>query len=293
MIDYHRLKATDLGCCEQTYTAPQCILYALGVGAGLAAEQGFGDETHFLYEEGLQAVPTMAHVLAYPGFWMREPEHGIDWRMVVHGEQRMRLLGPIPVAGRVCSRSRISAVSDRGQQTGAVVVVERHLFEAETGRLLAMIEQVNVCRGDGGYARGDPALSDAGLAPIPRPPARAPDHVRYLPTARNQAAIYRLNGDLNPLHVDRQSARAAGFAAPILHGLSLAGIACRAILLDAPASELAQFNIRFSAPVYPGETVVVETWEEGGLAFRCSDALGARVLAFGSAAFGAMATTHV
>lgn len=90
MIDYHRLKATDLGRCEQTYTASQSILYALGVGAGLAAEQGFGDETHFLYEEGLQVVLTMAHVLAYPGFWMREPEHGIDWRKVVHGEQRSK-----------------------------------------------------------------------------------------------------------------------------------------------------------------------------------------------------------
>ncbi|WP_265701715.1 FAS1-like dehydratase domain-containing protein [Verminephrobacter eiseniae] len=132
-----------------------------------AGRGGLGDETEFLYEEVLRALPTQASVLAYPGFWMRSPEHGVAWQQVVHGEQRMRFPSPLTAAGQVRCQMAVSRVADKGEGKGAIVVTRRILSDSSTQMPVAIIEQTNVCRGDGGYAGGDPALSDVLPPPIP------------------------------------------------------------------------------------------------------------------------------
>ncbi|QKH36920.1 MaoC family dehydratase N-terminal domain-containing protein [Achromobacter pestifer] len=273
-LDYRSLKAHAFAPERQFYGEDDCILYALGVGAGLAEDDPVGDETRFIYEQGLRALPAMACVLAYPGFWMREPRHGLDWGQVVHGEQRMRFARRLPAGGEVTCQMEVARIADKSP--GAFVVTRRMLSDAATGQEIAVIEQLNICRGDGGYSRGDAALSDALDAPIPAPPATPPDSVIVLPTSRNQGALYRLNADRNPLHVDPASARRAGYERPILHGAALLGMVNRALeacLRQLPGLRLGGLDLRFMAPVYPGLDVAVSLWRQPqGMALACHQA---------------------
>ncbi|WP_454673913.1 MaoC/PaaZ C-terminal domain-containing protein [Achromobacter pestifer] len=284
-LDYHRLKAHAFVPERQAYDEDDCILYALGVGAGLAEEPMLGEETQFIYEAQLHALPAMAAVLAYPGFWMRDPQHGLDWRQIVHGDQRMRFARALPPRGEVDCEMTVSHIADKGP--GAFVVTRRTLRDAATGQELATIEQLNICRGDGGYSGGDPALSDALPAPIGAPPTSPPDHIVQLPISRNQAALYRLNADRNPLHVDPASARRAGYPQPILHGAALLGIVNRAIqpqLSQRAGLRLTGLDLRFMAPVYPGQAIAVSLWHQpGGVALACRQ--GDTLCAQGSAAW--------
>lgn len=273
-LDYRSLKAHAFAPERQAYGEDDCILYALGVGAGLAADDPVGDETRFIYEQGLRALPAMACVLAYPGFWMRDPRHGLDWSQVVHGEQRMRFARRLPASAEVVCRMEVARIADK--RPGAFVVTRRTLSDAATGQAIAVIEQLNICRGDGGYSGGDAALSDALDAPIPAPPATPPDSVIVLPTSRNQGALYRLNADRNPLHVDPASARRAGYERPILHGAALLGMVNRALeacLRQLPGLRLGELDLRFMAPVYPGLDVAVSLWRQPqGMALACHQA---------------------
>ncbi|WP_258129946.1 MaoC/PaaZ C-terminal domain-containing protein [Achromobacter anxifer] len=273
-LDYRSLKSHVFAPERQAYGEDDCILYALGVGAGLAEDEAVGDETRYLYEQDLRGLPAMACVLAYPGFWMRDPRHGLDWSQVVHGEQRMRFPGSLPTRGEVVCQMEVARIADKSP--GAFVVTRRTLSDAATGREIAVIEQLNICRGDGGYSGGDAALSDALAAPIPAPPAAPPDSVIVLPTSRNQAALYRLNADRNPLHVDPASARRAGYARPILHGAALLGMVNRALeaaLRQTPGLRLGELDLRFMAPVYPGLDVAVSLWRQPqGVALACHQA---------------------
>jgi acyl dehydratase len=273
-LDYHRLKSHVFDLARQAYDEDDCILYALGVGAGLAEDDVLGEETQFIYEHGLRTLPAMAAVLAYPGFWMRDPCHGLAWGQIVHGGQRMRFAAPLPARREVACRMEVSHIADKGP--GAFVVTRRTLGDAATGQELAVIEQLNICRGDAGYSGGDANLSDALPAPIPAPPAAPPDCSIVLPTSRNQAALYRLNADRNPLHVDPASARRAGYPRPILHGAALLGMVNRAIepsLRQLPGLRLGALDLRFLKPVYPGLPVTVSLWRQPqGLALACHQA---------------------
>lgn len=273
-LDYRSLKSHIFAPERQAYGEDDCILYALGVGAGLAKDEPVGDETPFIYEQGLRALPAMACVLAYPGFWMRDARHGLDWSQVVHGEQRMRFPRRLPAGGEVVCQMVVARIADKSP--GAFVVTRRTLSDAATGQELAVIEQLNICRGDGGYSAGDAALSDTLAAPIAAPPATPPDSVIVLPTSRNQAALYRLNADRNPLHVDPASARQAGYARPILHGAALLGMVNRALeagLRQQPGLRLGELDLRFMAPVYPGLDVAVSLWRQPqGVALACHQA---------------------
>ncbi|SOY73329.1 MaoC/PaaZ C-terminal domain-containing protein [Cupriavidus taiwanensis] len=287
-IDYHRLKSAAFAPLRHAYGPDDCILYALGVGAGLSDDPAIGNEVEYLYEERLKMLPSMVAVLAYPGFWMRDAVHGIDWRRVVNGEMRMTLLRRLATSGEVVSRSRVTRITDKGARGGALVVTERSLFDAQTGQPVARVDQVNVCRGDGGYSAGDASKSDDALPPIPRPPERKPDDRLVLPVSRNQAAIYRLTGDRNPLHIDPDSAKLAGLDAPILHGASMAGVAARAVMTTPPCADafVCRLDIRFSGMAYPGRAVAVELWRSPqATCFRCSEADSGRELAFGVAAW--------
>ena len=270
-LDYRRLKSHVFAPERQAYGEDDCILYALGVGAGLAEDDNVGEETQFIYEQGLRTLPAMAAVLAYPGFWMRDPVHGLAWSQIVHGEQRMRFARPLPTRGEAVCRMKVSHIADKG--AGAFVVTQRTLSDAATGQELAVIEQLNICRGDIGYSAGDAAQSDALPATIAAPPGTPPDSAVVLPTSRNQAALYRLNADRNPLHVDPASARRAGYARPILHGAALLGMVNRAIepsLRQLPGLRLGALDLRFLKPVYPGQAIKVSLWRQPqGLALAC------------------------
>jgi acyl dehydratase len=268
-IDYHRLKQWQFPEVRQSYTEKDCMLYALGLGMG--SDPLDPGALQFVYEKGLKAMPTMAAVLGYPGFWMQNPETGIDWKQLLHGEQRVRLHRPLPVAASIVGRTVVQSVTDKGAAKGAIVVVERTITDAASGALLASIEMVTFCRGDGGYsANGQP--SDPLGAALPATPELATDAVCDLPTRPEAALIYRLSGDPNPLHADPAIAAAAGFERPILHGLATFGIAAHAILkvcCGYQPEKLKALSVRFTAPVYPGETIRTEMWRQGEtIAFR-------------------------
>lgn len=252
-LDPDRLLGLPPRVTVHSFTERDAILYALGVGAG-------EEDLPFVYEAGLKALPTMAVVLGYPGFWQKEPQYGIDWKRVLHGEQSVRLHAPLPVAGTVRSELTIDRIVDKGTDKGAVLLSSRRIYDAGTGLHLATVSQTSVLRGDGGFGG-----STQGASTPYALPDRAPDETVSLPTSKAQALIYRLSGDYNPLHVDPAVAAEAGFPRPILHGLCTFGVAGRAVLrtlcADAP-ERLKRFDVRFSSPVFPGETIEVDIWRE-------------------------------
>jgi len=259
-LDYDYLMSLPAMEIEHRYTARDTILYALGVGAGLTASHDAAD-LRFVYEPGLLALPTMAVVLAYPGFWARDPKYGISWQKLLHVEQSVELHGQLPVEGHVRGEVTIDEIYDRGAEKGALLHFSRRIRDVASGSLLATVRQVNLLRADGGFG------GRAGAPPAPRPvPERPADAAVTVPTSPDQAMIYRLSGDTNPLHVDPAVAAKAGFERPILHGLASFGVVGRAIvslLCDGDPSRLKRFDTRFSSPVYPGEAIEVRAWRTG------------------------------
>ena len=266
-IDYETLKNWPFAPIEHAYTARDSILYALGLGFG--ADPVDRRQLDFVYEEGLKALPTMAVVLAYPGFWLKDPATGVDWKKVLHGEQGLRVHEPLPAAGTVVGTTRIDALIDKGAGKGALLYSTREVRDKASGKLLAEVASCGFLRGDGGF--GGPT----GMTPKPHAiPERDADLSTDLRTLPQAALIYRLSGDFNPLHADPEVARAAGFERPILHGLCTYGVAGHALLklvCDYDPARLKRMDVRFSAPVYPGETIRTEVWREGErrFAFRC------------------------
>ena len=260
-LDPERLLALDIPEIVHPYSAKDTILYALGIGLG----QDPTDERQlrFVLEDGLQALSSMVCVLAHPPFWIRDHVKDVDWLKVVHGEQSYRLHAPLPPAGTIRSKLRVRDVFDKGEGKGVLLVSERTLADAETGERIATVTHSAFCRGEGGFsgsARKSP--------PAPTLPARAPDMICDLPTRPETALLYRLSGDLNPLHAVPSYARDAGYEKPILHGLATFGIAGHAILRIMCAYEpdrIVAMQGRFSAPVYPGETVRTEIWQDGAI----------------------------
>ncbi len=268
-IDYHHLKARDFGVIRQSYTERDTMLYALSLGLGNDPLNAAA--LPFVYEGlagGLRALPTLAVVLGYPGFWAREPDTGIDWVKLLHGEQRARWHRPLPASGDVVGHNRITHLTDKGDGKGAIMVTERRL-ESAAGELLATVQQVSFLRGDDGYSQqsgGQP--SDAPLPALPPTPEdRAPDFTDMQAIRPEAALLYRLMGDTNPLHAEPAVAAKAGFDRPILHGLASYGLVAWAVLRQCAggdATRLKALDIRFAAPVYPGETLLTEIWRVPG-----------------------------
>jgi len=295
-IDYHHLKTRAFRDVRQRYRAQDTMLYALSLGIG----QDPLDEAAlpFVYEGhgGPRVLPTLAAVLGYPGFWAREPDTGIDWVRVLHGEQALQVHRPLPAEGEVVGKSRVTHVCDKGEGRGALVVVERVLSDAADGTPYATLTQLAFCRGDGGYStipahppEGVPSPSQetvrrpegasAGQPSDPPPPAlaatpadREPERWFDHPTRPEAALLYRLLADDNPLHADPAVARAGGFERPILHGLASYGIAAYALTrlcAGADPSRLRSLAVRFASPVFPGETLRTEVWGgDGRVQFR-------------------------
>jgi acyl dehydratase len=243
---------------DETYT----MLYALGLGCGV--DDG---DLRFVYEKDLQALPTMAVMMGGAAGDFIE-KGGIDYTMIVHGEQRLTIHRPLPPTGRMISTARCLGVVDKGREKGALVNVESSTSD-DQGTLYATAVMTLFCRGDGGF--GGPTEGELALAPVP---GRAPDFEIAIATLPQQAAIYRLSGDRNPLHIDPEMATRVGFPGPILHGLCTYGIACRAIMrvcCSNDPAKIAGLDVRFSSPVFPGETVTTRIWRDGtdAVSFEC------------------------
>jgi acyl dehydratase len=264
-LDPHKLLQRHLPEIEHTYTEKDTILYALGLGCG--AEPEAPDDLRFVYEKGLLALPTMAVVLAYQGTWLSSPESTVDYGKVLHGEQSLTLHRPIPPAGTVIGRTRIIDLLDKGRDKGAVLYSERTVLDKATGAPIATMGSTTMLRGDGGWG------GKSGPQPAPHQlPETAPELHLDLRTYPNSALIYRLSGDWNPLHAEPKAAAAGGFARPILHGLCTFGVAGLALVkacCGGDPARLKSMAVRFSAPVYPGETIRTEIWREAGhISFR-------------------------
>lgn len=264
MLDTNALRAHQFDDEIQIYAARDTMLYALALGFGDPATDI--QQLKFTYEACLLAIPTMAVTLGAVKPWYKNPDFGIDWKRMLHGEERLELFQPIPVAAKVAGRRRIGNIIDRGEK-GAVVFLHRDITDCASGQLIARTTSTMVLRGDGGF--GGPT------GPVPKPhmlPDRAPDHVIERRTMPQNALLYRLCGDMNPLHADPEIASGAGFKAPILHGLCTFGLAGRAILemaCDHDPARLAEIGVRFTAPVYPGETLRTSIWFDGNeISFR-------------------------
>lgn len=264
-IDYANLRSWKFADLEHPYGAKDTILYALGIGCG--NDPTDPDDLPYVYEEGLRALPTMAVVLGYPGFWLKDPKTGVDWKRLLHGEQGIVIHRPLPPAGAVIGRTRVTEIVDKGAGKGALLFSERDVLDKATGDLLCTLTSTTFLRGDGGF--GGPS------GPVPEPhrlPERAADLSVDLPTLPQAALIYRLSGDYNPLHADPAVAAAAGFPRPILHGLCTFGVAGRAILKACCGNDptkLKRLQVRFSAPVFPGEAIHTEIWTDGAtISFR-------------------------
>jgi acyl dehydratase len=209
----------------------------------------------------------MPVVMAGPGFWVREPDTGVTWEQVLHGEQRLTIHKPLPAEGTVIGKTYIKDVIDKGEGKGALIYVARDVFDKADGTHYATSISTTFARADGGF--GGPSGPTLPVAAIPERDADFVDEVKTLPQA---ALIYRLSGDSNPLHASPAVATGAGFPAPILHGLCSYGVAGWSVLrtiCGGDPTQLKQFDLRFSSPVFPGETLRTEMWKDGNeVSFR-------------------------
>ena len=243
---------------ERSWDSKDALLYAVGVGAGL------GDplqELEFTTEnsEGIeqQVLPTYAVLIAQGR--TSGSLGDFDRAMLVHAEQAIELHRPLPVAGTVRTTSTVTGIYDKG--SGALVVTENVAVDAATGEPLATTRSSAFIRGEGGFGgeRGTDAAWDR--------PDRAPDHQVTYQTRPEQALVYRLSGDRNPLHVDPKFAARGGFDRPILHGLCTYGVTGRAllhVLCDSDPARFRSMSGRFSRPVWPGESLTVSVWRPDG-----------------------------
>jgi len=282
MIDYKLLLGTTIDERESTFRVEDTILYALALGFG--ADPADTRQLKYVYEEHLQALPCMSLIMAYPGFWLKNPKYQVDWSKVLHAEEALEIHAPLPVAGTVRGRTMISNIIDRGDK-GAFIYTTKELHDLD-GTLLASIKSTTVARGDGGFGGPSGNKSDSIIMPT-----RAPDIVCDLPTLPQQALLYRLCGDMNPLHADPAIARKVGFERPILHGRCTLGIAQHAIIksvCDYDSTRLRKLQVRFSSPFLPGETLRTNIWREGSRAIFNSYALerDVMVLNYGVAEIG-------
>ncbi len=264
-LDYQKLLSHEFPVVEQTYSARDCMLYALSVGFGrdpLALS-----DLPYIYERDLRAAPTLAVALGFRS--IREDKLGIDYTRVVHSEQRLELHAPLPAAATVLSHTRVADVVDKGEGRGAILYLERTLRDKATGVLLATSTMAAFCRADGGF--GGPVTQ----APSPhRLPERSPDAVVSINLPSNIALLYRLSGDYNPLHADPEMARRAGFDRPILHGLQVFGEVAREAMqryAENDPGRIATIACRFTGTLFPGDTVDVSFWRDGNtISFRVS-----------------------
>ncbi|MES2538338.1 MAG: MaoC/PaaZ C-terminal domain-containing protein [Pseudomonadota bacterium] len=264
------------------YTERDAILYALGVGLG--QDPLDAGQLPYVYEQQLRALPMFSLVLAHPGFWINDPGLELNWANALHTEQYLTVLKPLKPSGRVAGDYRISGIADRGAERGATLYIEKILTDLDSGEVVARLTSGLLCRKDGGCGNHGEVPEQLSATPDSAPDATIEWHIDS-----NAALVYRLSGDVNPLHVDPAVAQRAGFERPILHGLCTMGIASQIVLRHAEAlgnTHLSELGCRFMKPVYPGDTLLIDIWNGDALRFQARDAAsGAVVLARGLARF--------
>ena len=236
---------------ERSWKATDCMLYALGVGAGI-------DELQFTTEKNQQVLPTFAVIIGGGGVPFREIG-SFNPAMLVHGEEGIEIFKPIPAEGTICSTGKITAIYDKGK--GAVVVLESTSIDLATGDPLLKTTMSLFIRGEGDFGGERGPSGPKNVAPD-----RKPDAELTYDTRIDQALFYRLNGDMNPLHSDPEFAARGGFDRPILHGLCTYGFTGRALLhalCDGDSSRFKSMDGRFSRPVMPGDTLTISMWVDG------------------------------
>lgn len=272
-IDVEKVLGYEFEPASFTYGDREVILYALGIGAG--KDPLDPEELAFVYEgssQGFKVFPTFA--VTFPGSrslrLLSMPGLKFNPMMLLHGEQYLEVKRPLPTSAQITSYGRISQVYDKG---GGVLIIIDMTSKDETGEVIALNQISIFIRGIGGFG-GDrgPSSSHVNL-----PPERKPDAIHEESIPANQALLYRLTGDRNPLHVDPSMAAVGGFDRPILHGLCTFGYAARAVIKHFAENDPNRFKsikTRFARHFYPGETLITEMWDAGehAILFRCKAA---------------------
>jgi acyl dehydratase len=275
---------------RQHYGVRDTQLYALGLGIGHDPCDAF--QLAYLRADSPEVVPTQAAVLAASSAWMRDPANGIDWARLVALSHRIELDRELPPQGSVESRLQVTEVQDRGAGRGAIICWTRELF-GEDGRRLAQVRGRALARGNGGFGGAAPARESIAS------PEGEPESSVTWPTHPAQALLYALSGDRNPLHLEPEVARAAGFPQPILHGLCSLGI-CTVVVARAMAQQqdsrrISAISGRYAGVAYPGESLRVDLWKprQDEWRFRCTAVeRQAPVIEDGVASFAALTNPH-
>ena len=233
------------------------ILYHLGVGAGVPATDP--NELTYTYEGNLKVLPSygVIPVSGALGSMAGIPGVDINFAMVLHGEQDLEIRKTIPTQARVVHKSRVADIFDKGKAALIILEVET----AEEGGETLFVNRFSIfARGEGGFGgEGGPKAGNPA-------PDRAPDYQAESTTMPQQALLYRLNGDKNPLHADPEFAKMGGFDTPILHGLCSYGVVCKAVVdtvFGGDTTKVGRYQARFAGVVFPGETIVTSMWKEG------------------------------
>ena len=258
-IELAKALGAELPATRYSWNEDTLILYALGGGVGINADQTSPSVLQYAYENGLKALPTFGVVPSFSTLvgMMSLPGLSFNPMMLLHGEQYLEVVTrPIPTSATVTTRARVKAIYDKGK--GALVILEA-TTTTETGAVLFQNEFGIFLRGEGGFG------GEAGPAPGNEAPSRAPDAVVEYPTMPQQALLYRLSGDKNPLHADPAFASMGGFEKPILHGLCTFANVGRAVIqafADDDPTRFRSIKVRFARPVIPGQTITTEMWRE-------------------------------
>ena len=260
-IDRDFLLGWEMDPVVDAYTDKETMFYALSLGLG--ADPLDAGQLRFVYEKGLAAFPTMPVVMCTPAGWAVDPRTGLNYRMMLHGEQGLVIHSPLPVRGKLRGVTRVVEVIDKGEGRGALLYLEREISDADSGQRYATVKGTVFARADGGF--GGPA---GPLREVHAIPAGEPDVLIDMVTLPQTALLYRLNGDRNPIHADPAAASSAKFPQPILHGMCTYGVAAHAILKqfgEYDPAALLELDARFSAPMFPGETVSFAMWKKGSV----------------------------
>jgi len=263
-INYDAMMASELSDIPISYSERDTMLYALGLGIGSNPEEH--RELAYVYERyGPHTVPSFASMLI-PDDLLTAAD--CNTRQMLHRTQNIELYRPLPGAGDFLLNQKVLNVFDHGADKGAEVELESELRRSRDDVVVCTLVSRIILRADGGFG---------GPAPLVRTrhkiPNRAADMNCDIQTRPDQALLFRLSGDLNPLHVDPDVATNAGFDSPILHGRCTLGIACHAVLrtvCEYDFTLIKSFDARFSAPVYPGDLIATEMWQDRNVvSFRC------------------------
>ncbi len=268
-IDPKLALGAKLDTVDSSWNEDKLILYALGVGVGIGQNQTDPKRVlQYAYENGLKALPTYGVIPMFSavGSLFNVPGLSFNPMMLLHGEQYTEIIEPpLPLAADVVTEGTLSGIFDKGK--GALVTIDFITRDKKSGKALIKNVMGAFIRGEGGFG-GDAKSPEPGN----NPPDRAPDAVVEYRTETQQALLYRLSGDKNPLHVDPMMAKMGGFDVPILHGLCSFGNLGRAVLeafTDNTPERFKSIQVRFSKPVFPGETIVSQMWKVSDTEIVC------------------------